>query len=156
MVKILIKQNKVWLGNGFSNGNAFFTIPSQYAREWADGVYDSSTGLVKFRNVGWYTNLDFSKRHETLTLYRRYLPTEYSNYDNYDAINVDKVSNIPCDYCESWEVTEEEFKNLSADEWEITREGEFDGEQSFFIILLLSGSKFLILKGLISIPLHLY
>ena len=94
----LIKQNKVWLGNGFSNGNAFFTIPSQYAREWADGVYDSSTGLVKFRNVGWYTNLDFSKRHETLTLYRRYLPTEYSNYDNYDAINVDKVTDIPYDY----------------------------------------------------------
>jgi hypothetical protein len=94
----LIKQNKVWLGNGFPNGNAFFTIPSQYAREWADGVYDPIKGLVKFRNVGWFTNLDFSKRHETLTLYRRYVPEEYPRYDNYDAINVDKVSEIPYDF----------------------------------------------------------
>lgn len=53
---------------------------------------------------------------------------------NYDAINVDKVSNIPCDYCESWEVTEDEFKNFSADEWEVTRTGERDGKKSFFII----------------------
>ena len=94
----LIKQNKLWIGNGFPNGNAFFTIPSQYAREWANGVYDPETGLVKFRNVGWYTNLDFPKRHETLTLYRRYAPEEYPYYDNYDAINVDKVTDIPDDY----------------------------------------------------------
>ena len=73
-------------------------IPSQYAREWADGVYDPNTGLVKFRNVGWYTNLDFPKRHENLTLYRQYDPKIYPNYDNYDAINVDKVSEIPYDY----------------------------------------------------------
>jgi len=94
----LIKENKLWLGNGFPNGNAFFMIPSQYAREWADGVYDPKTGLVKFRNVGWYTNLDFSKRHENLTLYRQYDPKAYPHYDNYDAINVDKVAEIPYDY----------------------------------------------------------
>ena len=94
----LIKENKLWLGNGFSNGNAFFMIPSQYAREWADGVYNPNTGLVKFRNVGWYTNLDFPKRHENLTLYRQYDPKLYPHYDNYDAINVDKVAEIPYDY----------------------------------------------------------
>ncbi len=94
----LIKENKLWLGNGFSNGNAFFMIPSQYAREWADGVYNPNTGLVKFRNVGWYTNLDFPKRHENLTLYRQYDPKLYPHYDNYDAINVDKVADIPYDY----------------------------------------------------------
>ena len=94
----LIKENKLWLGNGFPNGNAFFSIPSEYSREWADGVYNPATGCVKFRNVGWFTNLDFPKRHESLTLYKRYSPEEYPTYDNYDAINVDKVTDIPYDY----------------------------------------------------------
>lgn len=94
----LIKENKVWLGNGFPNGNAFFRVPVEYAREWADGVYNPETGLVKFRNVSWFTNLDFKKRHERLTLYKKYSPEEYPRYDNYDAIEVSRVSEIPYDY----------------------------------------------------------
>ena len=47
----LIKDKKLWLGNGFRNGNAFFKIPPEYSREWANGVYNPDTGLVKFRNV---------------------------------------------------------------------------------------------------------
>jgi len=46
----------------------------------------------------WFTNLDTTKRHESLTLYKHYTPEEYPHYDNYDAINVDKVAEIPCDY----------------------------------------------------------
>ena len=94
----LIKENKIWLGNGFPNGNAYFKIPEEYTREWASGVYNSETGLVKFRNVGWFTNLDFKKRHEILTLYMRYTPEEYPHYDNYDAIEVSKTAEIPFDY----------------------------------------------------------
>lgn len=94
----LMKDNKTWLGNGFPYGNAYFKIPPKYSRDWAEGVYDPNTGLVKFRNVGWYTNLDFSKRHEKLTLYRKYDPDAYPHYDNYDAINVNKVADIPYDY----------------------------------------------------------
>ena len=94
----LIKENKIWFGSGFQNGNAYFKIPAEYAREWANGVFNKETGLVKFRNVGWYTNLDFQKRHETLTLYKHYTPTEYPRYVNYDAIEVSKVSDIPVDY----------------------------------------------------------
>jgi len=93
-----IKEGRMWLGNGFPNGNAFFRIPAGYTREWADGVYNPETGLVKFRNVGWFTNLDFKKRHETITLYKRYTPEEYPRYVNYDAIEVSKVAEIPCDY----------------------------------------------------------
>lgn len=84
--------------------------------------------------ISVFTNLDIKKRHEKLILWKNYTPDNYATYDNYNAINVDRVAEIPCDYCESWEVTEEEFKNFPADEWEITREGEFDGEKSFFII----------------------
>ena len=94
----LIKDKKLWLGNGFRNGNAFFKIPPEYSREWANGVYNPDTGLVKFRNVGWFTNLDLKKRHEQLTLYKQYTPEEYPYYDNYDAINVDRVAEIPRDY----------------------------------------------------------
>ena len=88
----------MWLGNGFRNGNAFFRIPPEYSREWANGVFNPETGLVKFRNVGWFTNLDFKKRHEQLTLYKKYTPEQYPHYDNYDAINVNRVAEIPRDY----------------------------------------------------------
>jgi len=94
----LIRDNKIWLGYGFTNGNAFFRIPEKYIYNFVDGVYDEKTGLVKFRNVGWYTNLDTTKRHENLTLYKNFIPDDNLKYDNYDAINVDKVSDIPRDY----------------------------------------------------------
>ena len=94
----LIMSNKIWLGPNFPNGNAYFKIPIQNQREWASGVYDPSTGLVKFRNVGWFTNLDFKGRHELLTLYKKYSQEEYPHYDNYDAIEVSKTVNIPYDY----------------------------------------------------------
>ena len=94
----LIKENKLWLGNGFANGNAFFKIPLENKRDFADGVFDKKTGLVKFRNVAWFTNLDIAKRHEDLILYKKYTAEEYPKYDNYDAINVDKTKDIPMDY----------------------------------------------------------
>lgn len=94
----LILEKKLWLGNGFPGGNAFFKIPDHYSKTWANGVFDPKTRLVKFRNVGWFTNLDFPKRHQTLTLYKRFDPTEHSKYDNYDAINVDRIVDIPYDY----------------------------------------------------------
>ncbi len=50
------------------------------------------------KGVRWFTNLDHKKRHEPLDLYKRYTPEEYPKYDNYDAINVDKTSEIPMDY----------------------------------------------------------
>lgn len=54
--------------------------------------------VKKFGNINWYSNLDVSKRHEKLILWKTYSPEEYPTYDNYDAINVDKVSDIPVDY----------------------------------------------------------
>ena len=114
----LLKDNKAWIG---------YSTPSEFGTP--EGTTKKINGLCR-----WFTNLDIKKRHEKLTLCKNYTPEEFPKYDNYDAINVDKVSNIPCDYCESWEVTADEFKNFPADEWEITREGELDGEKSFCII----------------------
>ena len=104
----LIKETELWLGTGFANGNAYFSIPTDGAREFADGVYDASTGLVKFRNVGWYTNLDHGRRHQELPLmtmednlrFSKNLrgKAAYTRYDNYDAIEVGTYKGIPSDY----------------------------------------------------------
>lgn len=113
----ILKNNEMWMG---------YSAVKEFLQP--DGT------IKKFGNKLWFTNLDIKKRHEKLILWKNYTSAEFPQYDNYDAINVDKVSNIPCDYCESWEVTEEEFKNFSAAEWEITRTGELNGKKSFFII----------------------
>jgi hypothetical protein len=94
----LIREDKMWLGRGFSGGNAYFSIPENYRRDFAAGVFDEKTGLVKFRNVGWFTNLDHEGRHEEIPLFRRYSNRDYPHYDNYDAIEVSKIANIPVDY----------------------------------------------------------
>lgn len=92
----LIKEDRIWLGYGFKAGNAFFETP--HPKEFAKGVYNEETGLVKFRNVTWFTNIDISKRHEDLILYETYSPEKYPTYDNYDAIEVSKTKDIPSDY----------------------------------------------------------
>lgn len=92
----LIRDNRLWLGHGFQAGNAYFRTPNP--NDYAKGVYDPETGLVKFRNVTWFTNLDISKRHEELVLYKTYNPDDYPAYDNFDAIEVSSVKDIPKDY----------------------------------------------------------
>lgn len=106
----LIKANKMWVGAGFSQGNAYFSIPADRAREFANGVYDKNTGLVKFRNVGWFTNLDHGRRHEKLPLmttaenlkFSKHKEIRgkvaYDRYDNYDAIEVPFTDAIPSDH----------------------------------------------------------
>ncbi len=49
-------------------------------------------------NIAWFTNLDTTKRHNTITLYKRYSPEEYSRYDNYDAIDIGRYTDIPYDF----------------------------------------------------------
>ena len=90
----LIRANKIWLGVGSvrefevtdeNNGKAYFC---RERGKW----------FQKFGNVGWYTNLEHSRRNEELILYKKYSPEEYPKYDNYDAINVDRVNDIPVDW----------------------------------------------------------
>ena len=104
----LIKENKLWLGNGFHAGNAYFFTPN--TRDFASGVYDVKTGLVKFRNVCWFTNIDHGRRHQPLPLmtmeenlkYSKHKEIKgkkaYDKYDNYDAIEVSFTDAIPSDY----------------------------------------------------------
>ena len=93
----LIKANKIWLG--CKTGDMSFRIPAD-SEPRATRYWQDETGQ-KWRSMGnicWFTNLDHHKRHEKLILYKTYNPEEYPKYDNYNAINVDRVAEIPCDY----------------------------------------------------------
>lgn len=115
----LIKDNKLWLGYGFNGGNAYFKTP--HLKEFASGVYNEETGLVKFRNVIWFTNIDHEKRHEDLILYKKYNSDEYTKYDNYDAINVDKTKDIPVDYTGAMGVPISFLDKYNPDQFEIIK-----------------------------------
>jgi len=60
--------------------------------------YNPDEGYVKVPAINWFTNLDTVKRHEKLDLYKNYTPEEYQRYDNYNAINVNIVNEIPKNY----------------------------------------------------------
>lgn len=91
----LIRNNKVLFG--YNSGNMVFKVPGYYEpkenRYWQD-----ETGQ-KWRSMGnicWFTNLKIEK--EFLSLTEHYYSEKYQKYDNYDAINVDRIKDIPCDY----------------------------------------------------------
>ena len=90
----LIRENKLWLGYGFKGNAAHFA--SVYEDVAAAG--DHREGMIRVSGVQWFTNLDISKRHEDMVLYKTYNPKEYQTYDNYDAIEVSKTKDIPMDH----------------------------------------------------------
>lgn len=90
----LLKDNKVWIGYG-ANKTLEFTVPDYYEAKETD---INGRKVVKVPAITWFTNLDIKKRHEDLILYKHYSPEEYPKYENYDAINVKKIAEIPCDY----------------------------------------------------------
>lgn len=78
----LLRDNEVWFG---------YDSPSEF--NTPQGMTKKVQGLCR-----WFTNLDIDKRHEKLILWKNYSEDEYPKYVNYDAIEVDKVADIPCDY----------------------------------------------------------
>lgn len=117
----LIQDNKMWLGYGFNNGNAYFYTKN--TSNFADGVYDPNTGLVKFRNCVWYTNLDTTKRYDVLTLYKKYNPKDYPGYYNYDGIEVRGIVDIPYDYDGDMGVPITFLNNYNPDQFQIVGRG---------------------------------
>lgn len=89
------KENRIWLGYGFKGGAGHF-INKCYTDYASAG--DHREGMIRVSGVTWFTNLEHNKRHEELILAKRYNPEEYPKYDNYDAINVNRTTDIPCDY----------------------------------------------------------
>lgn len=95
----LIMANKLWLGASIHSGDRKFNVPDDYPLTAAGcGIDSDGKKYIRVKGVRWFTNLDYKERHEELILYRSYNPDDYPKFDNYDAINVDKTSDIPFDY----------------------------------------------------------
>lgn len=94
-----VMNNELWLGYRNVSSGMSFRVPDYYTpretRFWID-----ETGQ-KWRSMGnacWITNMEHSRRNKPLELYKKYNPEDYPKYDNYDAIEVSKVNEIPYDY----------------------------------------------------------
>lgn len=90
-----IRDGKMWLGYGF-NKTMTFRINNNY-KKWKY-LDDAGNKYGNVPSISWYTNLDVKKRHEDLILVKKYNPIDYPKYDNYDAIEVSEVRDIPKDY----------------------------------------------------------
>jgi hypothetical protein len=94
----LVKNNKLWLGYD-NGGTKWFQVPDDYEIQTESRIkVDNGIKYFSMGSIVWFTNLDTVKRHEELTLYKKFSPTEYQKYDNYDAIEVSKYLDIPMDY----------------------------------------------------------
>ncbi len=120
----LIKDNKMWLGASIHSGDRKFYVPDDYPLKAAGcGVEADGRKYIRVKGVRWFTNLDYAIRHEKLVLYKRYYGNEkdYPKYDNYDAINVDKVADIPCDYYEDMGVPITYLDKHNPEQYEIIK-----------------------------------
>ncbi len=96
---MLFKDGKMWMGASIHSGDREFGVPDEYPLNAAGWRQDEmGRKYIRVKGVRWFTNLDYKERHEDLILYKKYSPEDYPKYDNYDAINVDKTSEIPLDY----------------------------------------------------------
>jgi hypothetical protein len=94
----IIKDNKMW--PGYENGGTkWFQVPADYDIPTESRIkIENGVKYISMGSIIWFTNLDTTKRHKELTLYKLYTPEEYPKYENYDAIEVSKYADIPMDY----------------------------------------------------------
>jgi hypothetical protein len=100
----LIKENKMWIGRMPMGTDMLFNVPEKDSINFLENKKKGSTyrivnGVIKGRSQAcWFTNIDHKKRHEKFRFYRKYTAEQYPHYDNYDAIEVGKVADIPEDW----------------------------------------------------------
>ncbi len=90
----LLMNNMIWLG--YKSGAQSFEVPADFNKN--NTYCNNGRKYAKFGNICWFTNLDHNKRHEEIDMYKHYNEEEYPKYDNYEAIEVSKISDIPLDY----------------------------------------------------------
>lgn len=126
----LIRDNIVWLG--YNNGHFWFAVPDTYEEKKTDFKIDENG--QKWRRMGnicFFTNLDIDKRHEDMTLFRTYSPEAYPKYDNYDAINVNRTLDIPCDYYGVMGVPITFMQYYNPEQFEIVGDSRYHDGQDF-------------------------
>lgn len=126
----LIRDNIVWLG--YNNGHFWFAVPDTYEEKKTDFKIDENG--QKWRRMGnicFFTNLDIDKRHEDMTLFRTYSSEAYPKYDNYDAINVNRTLDIPCDYYGVMGVPITFMQYYNPEQFEIVGDSRYHDGQDF-------------------------
>ena len=95
-----IKNNQLWLGISSFNTGMYFYVPEtyEYTSDYKSDKEKNGKKVIRVSSICWFTNIEHKKRNETLDLYKRYSIEDYPKYDNYDAIEVSRVENIPIDY----------------------------------------------------------
>lgn len=145
----LIKDDKMWLGVTPMGTDMLFGVPEHYAETLVQTKKSGSSyriidGEVKARaQACWFTNLDHDKRHEELILYKRYTSEEYPHYDNYDAVDVSKVAEIPCDFDGAMGVPITFLDKYNPEQFEIIKFRKGNDEQDLSIMVNVPISEFL-------------
>lgn len=116
----LIRDNKMWIGPSIHSGDRKFNVPDDYPLNAAGcGIDENGKKFIRVKGVRWYTNIDIQQRHENIVLFKQYSPEIYPTYENYPAINIDKVSDIPCDYYGDMGVPDNFLDSYNPDQFEI-------------------------------------
>jgi len=92
----LFKDNQMRTGYTNFNVGMFFEVPDDWSQY--HHINENGKKIARVSTSCWFTNLEVEKHKQDIVLYKKYDPENYPKYDNYDAINVDKVSDIPMDY----------------------------------------------------------
>ena len=99
-----IKNNEVWMGVSIHSGDRKFYVPDDYPlKAAACGIDEEGRRFIRVKGVRWYTNVDMPQRHSPIDLRGNYYygnEEQYPKYDNFDAIDVSNVADIPSDYYE--------------------------------------------------------
>lgn len=126
----LIRDNKVWVG--YNSGHFWFKVPDTYEEKETDFKIDENgQKLRRMGNICWFTNVDIEKRHEGMTLFRTYSPDVYPKYDNYDAIEVSKTADVPCDYYGVMGVPITFVSKFNPDQFEILGDTRYHDGQNY-------------------------
>lgn len=125
-----IKNGKAWIGYRF--GDMAFKVPQdtppRKTRFWID---ESGQKWRSLGNAMWLTNLDNSRKHQKLVLNSTYEPSKYPKYDNFDAINVSKVIDIPKDYAGIMGVPLTYLKYHNEEQFEIIGEANHGSDNEY-------------------------
>lgn len=95
----LIMNNLIWIGASIHSGDRAFYVPDDYPLNASGcGVDEKGRRFIRVKGVRWYTNLDIKQRHEEIILVKKFSEDLYPQYENFNAINVDRVADIPYDW----------------------------------------------------------
>lgn len=95
----LFRDNKIWYGDSIRSGDRKFYVPDNYPLNASGcGIDENGRRFIRVKGVRWLTNLHRDNKQEFIELHNYYTPTQYPNYENYNAIEVGKTKDIPVDY----------------------------------------------------------